>query len=77
MKSFEVSAMNGSSFRQAQKRYGVRSLSHGMAEQVSIPVSPNTRNRVREIKGFERTYDELLSEWASEFGNDGRAKSGT
>jgi hypothetical protein len=48
-----------------------------MAHQVTIPVSPETRNRVREIKGFERTYDELLSEWASEFADDGRIKSGT
>ena len=32
--------------------------------QVTIPVYPETRDRVREIKGFERSYDELLAEWA-------------
>ena len=36
-----------------------------MAEQATINVRPETRNRVREIKGFDRTYDELLSEWAN------------
>ena len=35
-----------------------------MADQVTIPVHPETRDKVREIKGFERSYDELLSEWA-------------
>ena len=34
-----------------------------MAEQATIPVRPRTRNRVREIKGHERSYDELLVEW--------------
>jgi len=34
-----------------------------MAEQATIPVRPRTRNRVREIKGHERSYDELLAEW--------------
>ena len=32
-------------------------------EQRTIPVSPQTRDRVQAVKG-ERTYDELLSEWA-------------
>jgi hypothetical protein len=35
-----------------------------MSSQASIPVSPSTRDRVREIKGFDRTYDELLAAWA-------------
>ena len=35
-----------------------------MPSQASIPVSPSTRDRVREIKGFDRTYDELLAAWA-------------
>ena len=34
----------------------------GMAKQATISVRPSTRNRVRELKGFERTYDELLRE---------------
>jgi len=36
-----------------------------MAEQRTVPVSPETRDKIREIKGFERSYDELLSEWAA------------
>ena len=32
----------------------------------SINCSPETRDRVREIKGHERNYDELLQEWIKE-----------
>jgi hypothetical protein len=32
--------------------------------QATIPVYPDTRDRVREIKGHERSYDDLLNEWA-------------
>jgi hypothetical protein len=34
-----------------------------MGEQATINVRPKTRDRIREIKGFDRTYDELLSRW--------------
>ncbi|MDL5360398.1 hypothetical protein [Halalkalicoccus sp. NIPERK01] len=35
-----------------------------MAEQATIPVTPGLRDRIRRLKGFERTYDEVLSAWA-------------
>lgn len=41
----------------------------GMVEQRTIPVSPSTRDRVRELKDG-RTYDELLSSWADREAND-------
>lgn len=34
-----------------------------MVNQATIPVEPETRDRIRKIKGFERTYDELLLAW--------------
>lgn len=48
-----------------------------MAEETTINVHPSTRNKIREIKGFERTYDELLSEWAEMFGSAEDSKLGT
>lgn len=47
------------------------SIRESMVNQVTIPVKPDTRNRVREIKGFERSYDELLSEWAERIEQSG------
>lgn len=48
-------------------------MPHPGQEQATIPVHPSTRNRVRKMKGVERTYDELLSEWAERM--DGEAES--
>jgi hypothetical protein len=39
-------------------------------EQRTIPVSPSTRDRVRELREG-RTYDELLEEWAERAERDG------
>lgn len=36
------------------------------ADQATISVRPETRDRIRRIKGVEGTYDELLSEWADQ-----------
>lgn len=36
-----------------------------MVEQVTISVHPETRDKIRAIKGVERTYDDLLSMWAN------------
>ena len=38
----------------------------GDADGASINCSPETRDRVRTIKGHERTYDELLRDWIKE-----------
>lgn len=34
-----------------------------MADETTINVRPATRDKIREVKGFDRTYDEILSEW--------------
>lgn len=41
--------------------------------ETSINVSPSTHDKIREMKGFDRTYDELLSQWAEEFSKEGGA----
>lgn len=43
-------------------------------EQRTIPVHKQTRDRVNRLKG-ERTYEEIISEWADEHGNDERSSA--
>ncbi len=38
--------------------------------QTTISVSPETRDRIRELKGVERTYDEVLHEMVEQFEPD-------
>ena len=38
----------------------------GEAAGATISCSPETRNKIREICGHERNYDELLQEWIEE-----------
>jgi hypothetical protein len=38
----------------------------GAEAGATISCSPGTRNKVREIRGHGRTYDELLQEWIKE-----------
>ncbi|SEV98311.1 hypothetical protein SAMN05216285_1517 [Natrinema salifodinae] len=35
--------------------------------ETTLGVSKETRNRLRRLKGFERTYDELLQEMLEEY----------
>lgn len=41
--------------------------------QTTISVSPKTRDRIRELKGVERTYDEVLHEMIEQFETDSTA----
>lgn len=40
-----------------------------MAEQRTIPVDPDLRDRVRKLKG-DKTYREIISEWADRYANE-------
>ena len=44
-----------------------------MANQMTIPVQPEIRDRVREIKGFERSYAEPFTGWAERAENAARS----
>lgn len=41
-----------------------------MADQATIAVSLGLRDRIRDMKGVERTYEEVLSSWADRAENE-------